>query len=70
MSRCPSAAAQPIGRVSVSKHYSRQRCHESLNNVTRADAYFDRAPALIQQRERIKRQSIEHRRLQHRQLAG
>jgi hypothetical protein len=38
--------------------------------VTPADAYFGRAPAIIKQRERIKRQTIEHRRLQHRKLAA
>ena len=52
------------------EHYNYQRYHESLNNVTPADAYFGRAPAIIQQREKIKRQTIEHRRLQHRQLAA
>ena len=52
------------------EHYNHQRYHESLNNVTPADAYFGRAPAIIQQRERIKRQTIEHRRLQHRKLAA
>jgi len=48
------------------EHYNHQRYHESLNNVTPADAYFGRAPAIIKQRERIKRQTIEHPRLQHR----
>ena len=52
------------------EHYNHQRYHESLNNVTPADAYFGRAEAIIQQRERIKRQTIEHRRLQHRKLAA
>ncbi|MCB2063110.1 MAG: transposase, partial [Novosphingobium sp.] len=52
------------------EHYNHQRYHESLNNVTPADAYFGRAAAIIQQRERIKRQTIEHRRLQHRKLAA
>jgi len=52
------------------EHYNHQRYHESLNNVTPADAYFGRAPAIIRQRERIKRQTIEHRRLQHRKLAA
>jgi putative transposase len=52
------------------EHYNHQRYHESLNNVTPADAYFGRAQAIIQQRERIKRQTIEHRRLQHRKLAA
>jgi putative transposase len=40
------------------------------NNLTPADAYFGRAAAIIKQRERIKRQTIEHRRLQHRKLAA
>jgi putative transposase len=52
------------------EHYNHQRYHESLNNVTPADTYFGRAPAIIKQRERIKRQTIEHRRLQHRKLAA
>jgi putative transposase len=52
------------------EHYNHQRYHESLSNVTPADAYFVRAPAIIQQRERTKRQTIEYRRLQHRKLAA
>jgi len=38
--------------------------------VTPADACFGRAEAIIKQRARIKRQTIEHRRLQHRKLAA
>ncbi len=52
------------------EHYNHQRYHECLGNVTPADAYFGRAETIIQQRERIKRQTIEHRRLQHRNLAA
>ncbi|WP_408609182.1 IS3 family transposase [Allopontixanthobacter confluentis] len=52
------------------KHYNHQRYHESLKNVTPADAYFGRAETIIKQRERIKRKTIEHRRLQHRKLAA
>jgi transposase InsO family protein len=52
------------------EYYNHQRYHESLNNVTPADAYFGKAEAIIQQRERIKRQTIEHRRLQHRKIAA
>ena len=52
------------------EHYNYQRYHESLANVTPADAYFGRAPAIIKLRERIKRQTIEHRRLQHRKFAA
>jgi len=59
------------GRPKVSKRsINHQRYHESLHNVTPADGYFGRAPAIIKQRERIKRQTIEHRRLQHRKLAA
>jgi putative transposase len=50
------------------EHYNHQRFHESLKNVTPADAYFGRAPAIIEKRERIKRQTIQNRRLQHRKL--
>jgi putative transposase len=39
------------------EHYNHQRYHESLTNVTPADAYFGRAEAIIKQRERIKRQT-------------
>ena len=52
------------------EHYNPQRYHESLSNVTPADAYFGRANDIIRQRERIKRQTIQQRRLQHRKLAA
>jgi putative transposase len=52
------------------EHYNHQRYHESLNNVTPADAYFGRAQTIIKQRERIKGKTIEHRRLQHRKRAA
>lgn len=45
------------------EHYNHRRYHESLKNVTPADAYFGRAEAIINRRERIKRTTIEHRRL-------
>jgi putative transposase len=47
-----------------------RRYHESLGNVTPADAYFDRAQAILNKRERIKRKTIEHRRLQRRKIAA
>lgn len=52
------------------EHYSHRRYHESLSAVTPADAYFGGAAVIIEQRDRIKRQTIEHRRLQHRKLAA
>ena len=51
-------------------HYNHQRYHESINNLTPADVYFGRGQAILQQRERIKRTTIETRRLQHRKFAA
>ncbi|WP_461384281.1 IS3 family transposase [Devosia indica] len=52
------------------EHYNHRRYHESLDNVTPADAYFGRAEAIIKHRERIKRKTIQHRRLLHRSIAA
>ena len=46
-------------------HYNHARFHESLDNLTPADVYFGRAEAVLLERERIKRQTIANRRLQH-----
>jgi putative transposase len=48
-------------------HYNHRRYHESLSNVTPADVYFGRDKAILKQRERIKRKTLETRRLHHRQ---
>lgn len=45
------------------QHYNRGRVHESLGNVTPADAYFGRAPAILTARRRIKEETIRQRRL-------
>ena len=50
-------------------HYNHQRYHESINNLTPADVYFGRGQAILKQRERIKRKTMEIRRLQHRKYA-
>ena len=47
-------------------HYNQQRYHESLNNVTPSDVYFERNKEILQQRERIKQNTLKERRLQHR----
>ena len=48
------------------EHYNHRRYHESLNNLTPADVYFGRGHTILLERERIKRKTIEYRRLQHR----
>ena len=51
-------------------YYNNQRYHESLNNVTPADVYFGRGQTILLERERIKRDTIKNRRLQHRGKAA
>ncbi|MGH7001900.1 MAG: transposase, partial [Stellaceae bacterium] len=51
-------------------HYNHRRYHESLNNLTPANVYTGRGQAILQRREAIKRQTIEHRRLQHQNAAA
>ena len=46
-------------------HYNHDRYHESLDNLTPADVYFGRGPDILEERNRIKRQTIANRRLQH-----
>jgi transposase InsO family protein len=45
--------------------YNHDRYHESLDNLTPADVYFGRGAAIMEERKRIKRQTIANRRLQH-----
>ena len=51
-------------------HYNHRRYHESLKNLTPADVYFGRGPTILLKRERIKRETITQRRLQHRLKAA
>jgi transposase InsO family protein len=52
------------------EHYNHARYHESLDNLTPADVYFGRAETILLERERIKRQTIANRRLQHQLYAA
>jgi putative transposase len=46
-------------------YYNNHRYHEGIDNLTPADVYFGRGPTILAARERIKRQTIAERRLQH-----
>jgi putative transposase len=50
--------------------YNHRRYHESIDNLTPADVYFGRGRTILAERERIKRQTIANRRLQHRMQAA
>jgi putative transposase len=47
------------------QYYNHRRYHESIGNLTPADLYFGRSQSIMLERERIKRNTIENRRLQH-----
>jgi putative transposase len=51
-------------------HYNHRRYHESLKNLTPADVYFGRGQTILLERERIKRDTMGNRRLQHRKNAA
>jgi transposase InsO family protein/transposase-like protein len=61
---CPDDLIAEIGRFV--DYYNHQRYHESLDNVTPADAYMGRAAAILEQRERTKRETIDRRRIEYR----
>ena len=46
-------------------YYNSRRYHESLNNLTPADVYFGRGPAILSRRENVKLKTIEGRRRLH-----
>lgn len=52
------------------EHYNHQRYHERLNNLMPADAYFGRAQTILNEREKIKQQTLKQRRLLHSKLAA
>ena len=64
----PGDLERQIG--SFVEYYNNHRYHESLNNVTPADVYFGRDKAILREREKIKKQTIRQRRLQHQKQAA
>ncbi len=63
----PSELEQAV--ASFVRYYNEQRYHEALDNVTPADMYFGRYTQVTTQRERIKQQTLQHRREQYLQAA-
>jgi putative transposase len=51
-------------------HYNNHRYHESLSNLTPADVYHGRGAKILKMREKIKKQTIQKRRLQHQAAAA
>src|SRR5215472_16925713 len=63
----------PVGKLLPprrSRSPNRRRYHESIDNLTPADVYFGCGPNILAEREMIKRQTIDNRRLQHRLRAA
>ena len=64
----PGDLEQKIGDFVA--YYNHLRYHESIGNLTPADVYFGRGQTILLERERIKRDTIKTRRLQHRGKAA
>ena len=48
--------------------YNHERYHESLNNLTPADVYYGRGDLILKERERLKRISLNSRRMEYQQF--
>lgn len=57
--------AIPCASSRFVEHCNHVRYHESIDNLTPVDVYFGRAEAILAERNRIKRDTIANRRLQH-----
>ena len=65
-----AATTDEVKGLRLRRALQQRRYHEGLDNLTIADDCFGRATAVIKQRERIKRQTIQHRRLKHSKIAA
>ena len=52
------------------EHYNHHRYHESISNLTPADVYYGWGHIVLLETKKIKRKTIENRRLQHRKNAA
>jgi len=50
------------------EYYNNRRYHEALDNLTPSDVYFGRGQAILDRRERIKRQTAKRRRSDYRKM--
>ena len=64
----PGDPEQKIGDFVA--YYNHLWYHESIGNLTPADVYLGRGQAILLERERIRRDTIKTRRLQHRGKAA
>ena len=64
----PGALEEQLG--AFIEGYNHVRPHESPNNLTPADVHFGRGEAILAERARIKRQTLNTRRLQHHATAA
>ena len=64
----PGALEHQIG--TFVDHYNNHRYHESIGNVTPSDAYFGRHTAILERREKIKKLTIQNRRLNYQRQAA
>jgi putative transposase len=65
--RCRSLHARIEAFVA---HYNHLRYQESIDNLTPADVYFGRDQTILLESERVKRKTIQHRRLLHKTHAA
>jgi len=64
----PGDLERQIG--AFNEHYNNQRYHESLRNLTPADVYHGRSDNILRMRKKIKKQTIQKRRLHHKAAAA
>ena len=64
----PGDLEQKVGNFVA--YYNHLRYHGSIGNLTPADVYSGRGQTILLERERIKRDTIKTRRLQHRGKAA
>jgi len=58
---CPEELVDALTRFV--NYYNNERYHESLDNVTPADAYWGRKEYILRRREKIKRRNLNLRRV-------